>query len=184
MKKILIVLLTIICLSGCKIGIDKINNTPTKKIETYMNDYQTLSEGVLDDLDVVIEKETTYTDKQKEEYRDIMKKHFKNLDYTIKDETVNGDTATVEVEIEVTDFYKALNDKTSEDYKTEQDFYNEEGEPNDEAYNNYRLDRLKNAKDTVKYTLYLSCQKDNEGNWEVNDLTDDQEQKILGMYKH
>ncbi len=184
MKKIIVIILTIISLTACNININKIDNTPTKKVETHMNNYQTLSEDVLDDLDLVIAKETTFTDKQKETYRDIIKKHFKNLKYTVKDETINGDTATIEVEIEVTDFYKALNDTTDPNYKSKEDFYSDEGEPNDEAYNNYRLDRLKNAKETIKYTLYLSCQKDNEGNWSLNDLTDEQEQKILGMYQH
>lgn len=184
MKKIFILILSIISVTACNVGIDKIDNTPTKKVETYMNNYQTLNEDVLDDLDLVIAKETTFTDKQKQAYRDIIKKHFKNLDYTIKDETINGDTATIEVEIEVTDFYKELNDTTNSNYKTKEDFYSDEGEPNDEAYNNYRLERLKSAKETIKYTLYLSCQKDNEGNWALDDLTDEQEQKILGMYPH
>ena len=37
-----------------------------------------------------------------------MTNNFENLTYTIKDEVVNGDTATVEAEIQVTDFYKVI----------------------------------------------------------------------------
>lgn len=178
MKKILFIILSTL-LFGCSINIGDIDNTPTKKVEAYFNNYQILSEDVLDDLDMVVAKETTLTSQQKDKYRKILKKHYQNIDYTIKDETLNGDSAIVEVEIMVTDFYNALN---QEDAKSEKDFY-EEGEYNVEAYNDYRLDMLEKSKDTTKYTLYLSLEKDNDNNeWVLKELTDTDEQKILGMY--
>ena len=179
MKKIMGLLLIITLLVGCSINLSDIDNTPTTKVEAYFNNYQTLSKEVLDDLDLVVAKETTLTTTQKQKYRDIIKKHFKNLNYTIKDETVNGDAALVEVEIQVTDFNKVLNDK---DTKKEQDFY-EEGQYNIEAYNDYRLDLLSKAKDYVKYTLYINLEQDDNNEWVLKDLSNEDEQKILGMYE-
>ena len=108
MKKLLGIIAIILLLMGCTLG--DIDNTPTKQVEAFFNNYQTLDKKVLDDLDTVIAKQTTFTNEQRDEYRSIIKKHYQNLTYEIKDETVNGDRANVEVEIEVTDFYKALNE--------------------------------------------------------------------------
>ena len=117
MKKILFSLFTFLALTGCSLNVSDIDNTPTKKVEAYLNNYQSLNDGVLEDLDMVIEKEDAFTDDAKDRYREVMKSNFEDLTYTIKEETVNGDTATVEVELDVTDFYKVI--QASEDYKEE-----------------------------------------------------------------
>ena len=100
------------------------------------------------------------------ELKESLKKHYQNLTYEIKDETVNGNKATVEVEIEVTDFYKALN----------------EGMKDNDI--DSKLNLLKDAKDRVKYTLYLKLEKNDDGLWSLNDLSNEDEQKILGMYRY
>ena len=38
----------LILLTGCDIG-EKLDNTPTKRVETFLNKYQTLDDDVLDD---------------------------------------------------------------------------------------------------------------------------------------
>lgn len=178
MKKIIIIIVLLVMITACSINLSDIDNTPTKKVEAFFNRYQTLDEAVLDDLDLVVEKETELTEKQKSKYRNIMKKHYQNLQYTIKEETVNGDSAIVEVEILVTDFNKELNKKG---VKKEKDFY-EEGQYNTEEYNDYRLSVLEKANEVTKYTLYLSLEKDDNDEWTLKDLTDEDDLKILGMY--
>jgi len=164
MRKFILFILLFLSLTGCSLS--EIDNTPTKQVEELFNNYQTLDQKVLDDLDVVIAKETSFTNEQKKEYREILKKHYQNLTYEIKDETVNGNKATVEVEIEVTDFYKAVN----------------EGMKDNDI--DSKLNLLKDAKDRVKYTLYLKLEKNDDGFWILNDLSNDDEQKILGMYRY
>ena len=39
-----------------------------------------------------------------------------------------------------------------------------------------------NAKDKVKYTLEIKLTKDDDGNWMVDALTNEQIKKIQGMY--
>ena len=178
MKKLLIVISFILLFTGCTL--DDIDNTPTKQVEAFFNNYQTLDKKVLEDLDLVLAKQKDFTTTQKEEYRNILKKHYQNLTYEIKDETVNGDRANVEVEIEVTDFYKVL--KETESKKNE--YINEDGTYNNKNYIDYQLDKLKNAKETVKYTLNLTLSKNDNGDWVLDNINENDESKILGIYEY
>ncbi len=82
-----------------------------------------------------------------------MKKHYQNLTYKIKDEEVNGNTAVVIVEIEVTDYANVLRDSESYLSENPQEFQNDLGEYDVTLYSEYRLNKLEEAKDKVKYTL-------------------------------
>ena len=59
-------------------------------------------------LDEVVNQDTTLSAEQKEIYTSVIKNQYQNLTYTIKDETVDGNSAMVEVEIDVRDLNKAL----------------------------------------------------------------------------
>ena len=103
--------------------------------------------------------------------------------YKIKEETINGDRATVETEIEVTDYTKAL--KEAEKYRltNESEFLNDNKVFDESKFNDYKLELLKSNKDKVKYTIYFSLTKiDNE--WVLDDLTETEEEKILGIYEY
>lgn len=182
MKKILTFLTVFLVLTGCSLS--NMDNTPTKKVEAFLNNYQTLDDDVLDDLDVVIAKETDLTAEQRDKYRDILKKHYQNLTYEIKEETIDGDTATVDVEIEVTDFYKAMQEAEDHQTTNRDEFLDENGTYDESKYVEYRLGLLDDAKDTVKYTLNLKLTKNDDGEWVLDDLEDEDEQKILGMYEY
>ena len=175
MKKILLILIVLITITGCTLS--DIDNTPTKQVETFLNNYQTLDQKVLNDLDLVINKKTNYNQKQKDEYRKILKKHYQNLTYEIKDETINGDRANVEVEIEVTDYTKALKEANIYLENHREEFQDET------KYIDYQLEKLKEAKDTVKYTLNLTLNKEND-KWKLEQIDEIEEKKILGIYEY
>ncbi|MBQ9181332.1 MAG: membrane lipoprotein lipid attachment site-containing protein [Bacilli bacterium] len=182
MKKIFLVLsiITVFLLSGCN---DTLNNTPTKQVEMFLDNYKTLNDDVLSQLDEVVERENLFDDDSKEDYKDIMKTHYKNLKYEIKDETVNGNQATVSTEIEVTDYSKIMSDanKYLADHRDE--FNDKTGKYDETLFTKYRLDKLKDAKDTVKYTIDFQLTK-KSGKWMLENLTDEQEAKINGMYTY
>lgn len=181
MKKVLSLLTAFVLLTGCSLT-EEMDNTPTKKVENYLSSYQTLDENVLSDLNDIVEEEITFTDSQKESYKDILKKHYQDLTYTVKEETVNGDTATVEVEVEVTDYSKKLIE--SEGYLTtnKDEFQDEEGNYSEEKYNDYRLGLLKDTDEKVKYTILFNLTKTDD-EWTIDDLSDEDQQKLLGIYR-
>ena len=180
MKKVLGILGLALVMTGC--SLTDMDNTPTNQVEAYSNDYQTLNSNVLTEIDALVANETMFDTNQQTTYRDIMKKHYQDLTYTIKEETVNGDTATVEVEIEVNDYTKALS--SAEDYRTTNDseFLNDQGVFDESLFNTYKLDLLKNNKERVKYTIYFSLQKKDD-QWTLNELTETEQEKILGIYE-
>ena len=178
MKKLLYALLSTILLTGC----GEISNTPIKQVEGFFNKYQTLDQDVLDDLENVILEENMFDETNKEKYRDIVKKQYKDLTYYVKDETIDGDTAVVTVEITVYDFASALSE--SEEYKNNHisEFNDENGNFSQTKYIDYAIEKLNKTKEKVKYTLDLNLNKiDNE--WQLADLDRNMEDKILGIYE-
>jgi len=94
----------------------------------------------------------------------------------IKEEKINGDKATVEVEVEVKDYSKVLSSKEVPD-----DIKDEEGNYTDEAYYNYQLNEMEKVEDKVKYTVtFYLTKKDKE--WQIDDLNESTLQKIHGIY--
>jgi len=145
-------------------------NTPTSKVEALFNKYQTLDDDIHTGIKNIL-NEQNFSDAQKERYRNILEKQYKNLTYQIKEELVDGETATVIAEIEVTDLKKTINDLTFDSTIYTKETYDEE-----------KLNRLEQAKDKVKYTLELTLTKDTNEEWKLDALTNEQIKKIQGMY--
>lgn len=181
MKKIIVpIILSFILFTGCG---EKLNNTPTKQVEMFFMNYQTLNQKVIDNLNNVLKNDNTMTNDQKEKYKEIMKKHYKNLTYDVKDEVVNGDTAVVTVEIEVYDYSKKK--ASVEEYVKNhpEEFLDDDNKFSDEKFISYRLSEFENVKDKVKYTLELNLTKIDD-KWELNDISSIDEDKILGIYEY
>jgi len=181
MKKIIIpIMLSFILLTGCG---EKLNNTPTKQVEMFFMNYQTLNQKVIDDLNDVLASDTSMTSDQKEKYKEIMKNHYKNIVYDIKDEVINGDMATVTVEIEVYDYSKIKASVNEYVLNHPDEFLDENNNFSQEKSIDYRLSEFEKVKEKVKYTLELSLTKvDDE--WELNDISSIDEDKILGIYEY
>ena len=152
-----------------------ISNTPTKKVEEYLNKFQILDEEVLNQLDDVIDKKTKLDETYKKEYREIIKKQYKDMQYTIKEEKQDGDKATVTAQIIVKDYTKIIKD--AENYKIEniQEFYGE-GKYNDELYKKYLIEKLKEGKEKVTYTLDFTLHKQ-EKKWVLDQITEETSEK-------
>lgn len=174
MKKILSILMLLVLITGCSIGTN-MTNTPTKKVEAYLDSYQKLDDNVLNDLDTLVEN-TEYSVEQKAKYKEIFKKHYSNLKYEIKDEKVDGDKAEVEVEVEVNDYSSILSEKINED-----DYKDENGNYDPIKYFDYQLDKLEKATEKTKYTIIFKLTKKDD-NWVIDDLDETSMQKIHGIY--
>lgn len=178
MKKIVLGIVTILLLSGCG---EKMFNTPTKKVEMFFQNYQTLSKDVVEQLNKVVNEEENFNADQRLAYKELMKKHYQELTYEIKDEKIDGNKATVTVEIEVTDYSKTLKDADKYLENNRAEFYDDKGVYNAFLFTTYRIEQLKKVTDKVKFTLNLTLSKvDDE--WQLDPISDVDEQKINGVY--
>lgn len=176
--KVVSVLLVLVSLVGC--GCVKKNAKGA--VIDYLNQYKNLSSNVIRDMESVIDSENL-TDKQKEVYRDVLKKQYQDLKYDVKDEAYDGDSATVEVKIKVYDLYKAQKD--AEEYlNNHNDEFKENGVYNSDLFMDYKLDKMKKMSDTVEYTIVFNVSKNDDGKYVVNDLSNSDLEKIHGVYNY
>lgn len=177
MKKILIILLFLFV--GCS---NKLINTPTKKVELMFQKYQTLDKEVVDSLDNLIDNDLRLNENQKMKYKDIMKRHYQNIKYEIKDEIKEKETAIVTVEIEVTDYTKVLENINKYKEENIDEFY-KNGVYNEELFNDYRLNKLAKVEDKVKYIIDITLTKI-KGEWTIDHIPDEIVSKIQGVYTY
>lgn len=183
MKKLIAAAFLFATLTGCSCTANLTTDTPTKKVENFLNSYQTLDSDVVTQLDKVVASETTFTESQKADYKEIMKKHYQDLTYEIKDEVIDGDNATVTAEIDVKDYSVVMAETDAYLVDHKEEFNNAEGVYDVTLFNDYRIKKLKEAKDKVKYTLNLTLTKIND-EWKLDSLSDIDESKIHGTYAH
>ena len=166
MKKIMLLLtISVLILTGCKMA-----NTPTSIVENVLMKYQRVDDDISRRIDNIL-LEQNLTDDHAKRYRKLLTDQYNNLAYEIKDETIDGNTAIVTVEIEVTDYKKAIADLTFDSSVYTKESYDEE-----------KLSKLEASKDKVVYTLELTLNKDRDGVWRLAALTNEQIKKIQGMY--
>lgn len=171
MKKFLLSLLVLFVMVGC----DNVGNTPTKKVENYLHKYQTLDKDVLSDLDNTLALDNTITEEERDNYRDFMKKHYQDLEYEIKNETINGNSANVEVEVTVRDYSNVVRDANN--YKNENpDQFNDQL-----SFSNYRLEQLKQVEEKITYTITFTLTKQDE-KWILDQPSNADLNKINGLY--
>lgn len=178
MKKLVLLLSLVFLFVGCT---EK--ETPSKKVEAFFASYQTLDTEVIDQLNKTVSEDDSLDTNSKDKYIEIMKKHYSNLKYNIKDELIDGDDATVTVEIEVYDYTNIL--KNAEKYMNEnkEQFNDENGTFSNQLFTNYRLEQMEKVNETITYTLKLSLTRiDKE--WIIDDLSSSDFMKIQGIYNN
>lgn len=164
--------------TACSLGL---GNTPTSAIERVLSMYNTNDEEIVIELDDYV-NDSDLTDEQSKQYKNIYLKQFKDMKYEIKEEKIDGDTATVTAQITVYDYYNA--EKEANDYLANNPDELKTDDVYDESlFTDYKLKKLKEVNDTVDYTIDFTLTKvDNE--WVVNDLTTEQLEKIHGVYAY
>ncbi len=166
-KTIYLFIILLIILTGCK----SVNNTPTKRVESFLSDYQNLNPSVIERLDNEINKEKLSKD-QKKKYKDLMKKQYQNLSYKIEKEEISDKTATVDVEIEVLNYnYSILNSKK----------YFKEHPDEIDNYEEYMLKELEKVSNKIKYSISFNL-TEYDGLWELDEIDNYTIRKIHGLY--
>lgn len=171
MKKIVCLILTLFIFTGCGM----MNNTPTKKVEQLLGKYQTNDKDVIKDLNNVLMGNVDLTNDERNDYREFMKKHYQDMTYKIKEEKIDGDSATVDAEVTVHDYSKVLNDLNDYRLKHKDEFDDKN------TFASYRLKKLKKSTDSKTYTIRFYLTKTND-EWKVNPLSGDDESKLNGLF--
>ncbi len=148
-------------LTGCNLS-----NTPNGKVEELLGKYQSLDSSIIINPNILANDNDLDDDLEKQ-YSDIIKKQYQSMSYDIKDTMEDGDKAVVTVEVEVINYKKIIN------HMTGNISYN---------YHKRLIKNLKNSHDKVTYTIDFNLSKDNNGKWSVDALSNDQENKLLGIY--
>lgn len=198
MKKKILFLSSLVIFSLFIVGCGmKDMDSPTSVVEGFLGKYQSMDSSVLSQLDSIISNDTSMNDDQKKDYKALMERQYQNLSYKIKDEEIDGDVATVDVEIEVFDYASSIN--TSREYfKDHQDEFKSDDSWNGDLENengevvggviddlavfiDFKIKELMDVTDKTKYdiTFYLSKKDDK---WILDDLNDSDREKIHGLF--
>lgn len=177
MKKLLSILFICLIVAGCNVK----GETPSKAVDNLFYNYKSLNKDVINQLTAVINEENI-TDAQKDKYKNIFIRQYKDLKYTIKGEKINGSNATVTVDIEV---YNLTATKQAADAylaSNPNEFKDTSGNFDKNKFWNYKLDKLLSTTSRIKYTLDISLTKIDDS-WRVDNLLDTELQKIHGVYQ-
>lgn len=177
MKRIYFIFLSLLILCSCSIF-----NNPSSKVEEYLNNYVYLSDNIIADMESKISDENLSSENQTV-YKDILMRQYKDMQYQIKDESINGDEATVSVRITVYDLYG--NEKKSYEYLNEHldEFYDINNQYDNELYVKYKLSKMLEVSDTVDYDIDFYLTKEN-GDWILKEPNREVLEKIHGMYDY
>ena len=179
MKKYILVLVALVMfLTGCVIGDAK----PSDEVRDFLNRYKENDTVIVNELNDYLSN-TDYTEDQRKDYKDVYLRQYSNLEYDIKDEVINGDKAVVTVQIKVFDYYKT--NTTVDDYfvTNNNEFVLEDGLVDNDKMFNYRLNKLLSTTNTVEYTMEINLTKV-DGNWEVQALSQDDLNKLHGVFEY
>ena len=154
-KKFMLFIITLLVLFTTACSL---GTTPTSTVEKLLANYNNQDEDIVVELDDYINS-TDLTEEQSKRYKEVYLKQFKDMKYEIKDERIDGDNATVTAQITVYDYYSA--EKESNDY----------------------LAKLESVNKTVDYTIEFNLTK-TDNKWEIDELTNEQLEKIHGVYAY
>jgi len=176
MKRILLIIISVFMMTGCMSS-----NTPTSKVEALLNKYNSNDESIVTELRDYLNG-FEMDDKTKGKYETVYLKQFKDLTYEIKEEEIDGDTAEVTAQISVYDYYKSEMDANNYLNEHKEEFY-KDNVYDKTMFESYKLEQLNKVKDRVDYTIEFELTKVND-EWQINTLTDEQLQKIHGIYAY
>lgn len=183
MKKILYIISTMLLflITGCNM-----NKTPSQAVEKLMSKYQSMDSKIIDQLDTIVSSDITMTNDQQLKYKKLMERQYQNMTYKITKEEINGNNAEVYIEVEVYDYNNSIKKsrKYYEEHKNE--FKNDNDQQLDGVLSgkfiDYKLNELENVSERIYYEIKFELEKKDK-EWHVKDLSDNDIEKIHGLYE-
>ena len=176
-RKLFLLSVVVLLISGCSMNEDGAKMS----VEQYLNNYIKLDDNVTSQLDELISNEDL-TESQKKVYRDILERQYKNMKYKIIDEKYEDGNAKITAKITVYDYYK-VQEEIADYLKNNREQFYKDGEYDEEAYIDYKLDTMKKYDKIITYDIDFILKKENN-NWVIEDLDQDDIEKIHGIYDY
>ncbi len=176
MKKTIMILFSVL-LFGCSL-----TNTPTSSVQRYLNNYISLSDDVLMDLETTISSEDL-SNNNREIYKNVLLKQYKDMKYEIKDESIKDNKAEVLVKITVYDLF--MTEVESSNYlNNHPDEFNDVNlEFDKDLFNTYRINQMLKTNNRVDYEILFKLNKV-DGEWIILELDRDDLEKLHGLYNY
>ena len=178
MKKIFLYFLIIFMIIGCSDSL----NTPSNKVINFLNKYINLDDEILIELDYQIES-NNYNYLEKNMYRDNMRRQYKSLKYKIKEEKIYDDTAIVNVEIEVYNYAKAIENSSIYFLKNQDVFINDQNIVDTSKYIDHKLNEISKMNERITYDIEFNLYKKNKI-WNLDKIDNSILLKINGLYSY
>lgn len=174
--KVFLLILVLSFLTGCiwLMG-------PSEKIDAMLSKYVELDKSIVDELKSSIDKQNL-NEEEKIRYQKIIEKEYSTMKYEIKKEKIDGDFATVNVNISVIDLFKAMREAENNLYENPSKFYTD-GVYDSHKFIDYKLDLMENMKERKEYTIDFSLSR-HDDIWYIEELSEDVLLKIHGIYNY
>ena len=175
MKKVIVIVIVLL-ISGCS------SNIMAKDVvKDYLDGYINLSKDVKNSLDKTIKENKEFNDINKDMYKKILLKQYKDLKYVILNEEYDGDKALITVNINVYDLNKA--EENAEDYLSTnlKEFYDDTNKFDNQKYIDFKLNLMYEASERIDYTVVFFLNRVNK-KWVLEQPTDEDLEKIHGIY--
>lgn len=175
MKKVIVIVIVLL-ISGCS------SNIMAKDVvKDYLDGYINLSKDVKNSLDKTIKENKEFNDINKDMYKKILLKQYKDLKYVILNEEYDGDKALITVNINVYDLNKA--EENAEDYLSTnlKEFYDDKNKFDNQKYIDFKLNLMYDASERIDYTVVFFLNRVNK-KWVLEQPTDEDLEKIHGIY--
>ncbi len=176
MKKIIVLFMMIMSLFGCNLS-----NTPTNEVEKYLDNFKKLSDDVLLDVDNVVSGEDLNSE-NKETYKKVLLRQYENMKYDVTSENIDGNNATVKVNVTVFDYYKTSENANTYMNEHVNEFNDVNGIFDNNLFNTYRLGELLKTNDVTTHEITFYLKKDTNGNWVLENPNKETLEKLNGFY--
>ena len=178
-KKILLIFISIIIFA---VGCGSMSNTPTRRVEEFFRRYQNTSDAVLIELGDFLDS-LELDPNLREAYHAIYLRQYQDLEFEVRNETIEEDRAIVTVLIRVYDYYRANININNHIASNPDEFLDENGIFSQEKAFRYRIDHLGRVNNRVEHTIDISLTRVNN-EWTIDTLSNDILEKIHGTFPY
>jgi len=157
-------------------------SSPSSKVEELLRRYQNHSEGVIIELGDFLDS-LNLDPETRDDYHSIYLRQYQDMEFEIKNETIDGDRAVVTVAIKVYDYYRAEININNFIMNNPNEFMDDDGNFSPYLAFRHRIDELLRVNDRVEYNVDFTITLIND-EWVIDTLTEEQLEKIHGTFAY